>query len=87
MCAYASTDARERGVAVDMRECADPTGLMVALDELVRMEGKGKQDKGVILVTNGRSRFDSENGDPGDGDLIDMLTRQIIDKELRLTVM
>ena len=74
-----------------MRECADPTGLMVALDELVRMEGKGKQDKGVILVTNGRSRFDSENGksleDPGDGDLIDMLTRQIIDKKLRLTVM
>ena len=34
---------------------------MVAVDMLKKMEAKGKPDRGVVLVTNGRSSYDAEN--------------------------
>ena len=39
----------------------DLSGLMVAVDMLKKMEAKGKPDRGVVLVTNGRSSYDAEN--------------------------
>ena len=33
---------------------------MVAVDMLKKIEAKGKPDRGVVLVTNGRSPYDAE---------------------------
>ena len=38
----------------------DLSVLMVAIDMLKKIEAKGKPDRGVVLVTNGRSPYDAE---------------------------
>ena len=60
----------------------DASGLIVALDMLVQMEGKG-QDKHIHLVSNGKS-----NVDPEDQSVIDLICSflKLKQKQIQLTV-
>ena len=60
----------------------DASGLIVALDVLVQMEGKS-QDKHIHLVSNGKS-----NVDPEDQSVIDLICSflKLKQKEIQLTV-
>ncbi len=49
---------------------------------LIKMEGKGKQDKGVYLVSNGKADVDTD-----DQDLIETMADSMHVKELQLTVL
>ena len=61
--------------------CSDISGLGVGLDMLLKMEGKGKQDKGLVLVTNGKS---NEADQPPE--LLQGIRQQIISQGFHLTV-
>ncbi len=49
---------------------------------LITMEGKGKQDKGVYLVSNGKADVDAD-----DISLIDAMSDSMHAKEIQLTVL
>ena len=49
---------------------------------LIKMEGNGKQDKGVYLVSNGKADVDAD-----DQNLIEVLAVSMHAKELQLTVL
>jgi hypothetical protein len=52
------------------------------MDMLIPMEGKGKQDKGVYLVSNGKADVDA-----ADQYLIETMADSMHTKELQLTVL
>jgi ABC-type phosphate/phosphonate transport system substrate-binding protein len=52
------------------------------MDMLIQMEGKGKQDKGVYLVSNGKADVDA-----ADQYLIETMADSMHTKELQLTVL
>ena len=49
---------------------------------LIQMEGKGKQDKGVYLVSNGKADVDAD-----DISLIEAMAVSMHEKEIQLTVL
>ena len=61
---------------------ADTSGLTVAVDLLLRGEGKGKQDRGVVLVTNAKSEFDTEH----DAEMLSYIQASMHRENLSLTV-
>eukprot|EP00802_Teleaulax_amphioxeia_P005717 Tamp_05721.p1 GENE.Tamp_05721~~Tamp_05721.p1 ORF type:complete len:320 (-),score=70.60 Tamp_05721:1934-2857(-) len=63
-------------------ECNYTSGLTVVVDLLLRGEGKGKQDRGVVLVTNAKSEFDTEN----DAEMLSHIQASLHRENLSLTV-
>jgi len=61
---------------------ADISGLTVVVDLLRRGEDKGKQDRGVVLVTNAKSEFDTEN----DTEMLSHIQASLHRETLSLTV-
>ena len=54
----------------------------MVVDLLLRGEGKDKQDRGVVLVTNAKSEFDTEN----DTEILSHIQASLHRENLSLTV-
>ena len=70
-----------RNLKVEEQACSYASGLVVALDLLVKMEGMSKQDKGLVIVSNGKTEFDED-----DLTFIDHVKQQMLQRDLRMTL-